>query len=314
MGFLKKQKIWLLILILFLLPFSTRAALLYFEPSSFELKSGQTFILKIEISTQKDCINAVKINLKFPKDLLIAKDFSDGDSILTLWPESPLIDQEKGEISFTGGIPKGYCEDKGLLGKVIFQAKEVSQKIEGKIKFLDNSLVLLNDGFGSKAKLEKKDFVFSLLPEKVEIPKDVWQETLKKDKNPPEKFELEIRKDPLLFGGKYVLIFNTRDKESGISHFEVAEQKMKFCFPAEREKWERAKSPYLIKDQSLKSIIKVKAVDKAGNERIVTFNPCAKYYPLFGVFAIVILGTGIIFWWFFKMRKEKKLQNYERKN
>jgi len=125
---------------------------------------------------------------------------------------------------------------------------------------------------------------------------------------------LEVRKDSLLFGEKYVLIFNTTDKESGISHFEVAEQKMKFCVPTEKEKWERAKSPYLIKDQSLKSIIKVKAVDKAGNKRVITFNPCEKYYPLFMIFAIVIGGTGIIFWSFFKIKKRKKLQNYERKN
>jgi hypothetical protein len=109
-----------------------------------------------------------------------------------------------------------------------------------------------------------------------------------------------------LFGGKYVLIFNTIDRESGISHFEVAEQKLKFCFPSEKEKWERAESPYLIKDQSLKSIIKVKAVDKVGNERIVTLNPCAKYYPFFGIFAVVIVGTGIIFWWVFRMKKEKE--------
>jgi len=296
----------LLILIFLSFPSLAKGAVLYFDPSFSQLKSKETFILKIGILTEKECINAVKIVLKFPQDLLEVKDFSDGNSILTLWPERPSLDEEKGTISFSGGIPKGYCQDFGFLGQIIFQAKEVIQKTEGKIEFLD-ALVLLNDGYATKAKLEKKDFTFSLLPEKIEIEKDLWQETLKKDHSPPEKFKVEITKDSLLYEGKYVLIFNTLDKESGISHYEVSEQKLKFCIPVEREKWEVAKSPYLIKDQSLKSIFKVKAVDKAKNERIVTLNSCAPLYPFFFVFFIVILGTGIILYWLFKLKRERRI-------
>ena len=36
--------------------------------------------------------------------------------------------------------------------------------------------------------------------------------------------------------------------------------------------WEKVVSPYVLKDQSLNSVIRVKAVDRAGNERIVEFD------------------------------------------
>jgi hypothetical protein len=61
-----------------------------------------------------------------------------------------------------------------------------------------------------------------------------------------------------VFGGLYYIVFSTVDKQSGVDHYEVFENGA----------WEKVVSPYKLPDQSLKSEIKVKAIDKAGNERV----------------------------------------------
>ena len=73
-----------------------------------------------------------------------------------------------------------------------------------------------------------------------------------------------------------------------------------------REKWSKATSPYLLKDQDLKSLIKVKAIDKSGNSRIEIFKPEFKISAFYIVWIIlIILALGVIFW-LIKIRKYKK--------
>jgi len=119
------------------------------------------------------------------------------------------------------------------------------------------------------------------------------------DSTPPEDFKPEIGKDPAIFEGKYFLSFTTADKTSGIDFFEVKEGKRNF---------KRAESPYLLEDQELKSIIKVKAVDKAGNERIAEIIPPATPFPYGLIILILIIAVIILaaIWWIIKSRKRRK--------
>lgn len=279
-----------------------QAVVLYLEPSNGNYQLGDTFLVEIKIDTE-ECINIVKANLSFPQDILDAIDFSQGESILTLWVKSPTIDQSKGEISFIGGIPGGYCGrlpgDPGvsnLLGKIIFKVLEIKENQQAEVKFLDTSQVLLNDGFGTPAKLTTEGAVFNTLAEKLEIPKDEWQEVIKNDLIHPEPFEIEIHQDPLIFEGKYFIVFSTTDKQTGIDHYEVKEGK---------KDWEEAESPYLLKDQSLKSIIKVKAIDKAGNKRIAEYIPAMKPFP-YWIIILILIGIGAI--WLIIKRYTKRHQ------
>jgi hypothetical protein len=73
---------------------------------------------------------------------------------------------------------------------------------------------------------------------------------------------------------------------SGIDHFEVKEGKKDF---------KKAESPYLLEDQELKSKILVKAVDKAGNEKIAEIIPPAKPFPYWIIFVIIVCLV-IIYW------------------
>ena len=171
------------IFIFLFLPLVVKGAILYFEPSKGEYHLGDTFIVDLRIDTEEECINTVKAIVSFPKDLLETKDFSTGNSILTLWLQTPEINRKEGLISFIGGIPGGFCgplpgepEKPNLLGKIIFRVRETNAKLEhetdAKLEFLEGSQVLLNDGFGTPAKLTLKEAIFTILPEKVEIPKE----------------------------------------------------------------------------------------------------------------------------------------------
>lgn len=256
--------------LLFFIP-KTLAAELYLETSKNEYYLNETFIIDVSIDVyNNESINAVEVYLKFPNNILEVKDFSTGNSILT-FIENPKINQEQGLISFTGIIPGGYSGripgDPGksnLLGKIIFYSIS-----EGSVEivFQNNSQALLGDGKGTLAKLSTGGIIIEVQPpQEIEPLKDEWQEQLVKDKIPPEDFKPEIVK----INNKYYLAFTTKDKNSGIDHYDVLEKpQAKSLLRSIIAKWVKANSPYLLKDQSLSSNIEVRAVDKAGNERIV---------------------------------------------
>ncbi len=282
------------------------AALLYLEPSNGRYQPGDTFMIDVKIDTEGECINAVEANLGFSNDILQAVDFSRGESILNIWVKNPQIQQEAGLISFSGGIPGGYCGripgDPGTsdsLGKIIFKIpgtiiKEPGENIS-EVKFLDSSQVLLNDGLGTPADLKTKGAIIDISGSGAEN-KNEWQEEIAKDNIPPELFSIEIHQYPLIFEGKYFIIFSTTDKQTGIDHYEVAETR-----EGEEKSWKKGESPYLLEDQELKSIIEVKAIDNAGNERIMQVVPeivpemPKKPFPWWAIFVIVI-SLVIISW------------------
>lgn len=270
--FKKFKKYFAALLMAFAVFFTTvpvLAAELYVDTERNEYNSGDTFIVNLKIDVQGECINAVKADISFSNDLLEAVDFIKSDSILIFWAEESSIDHDQGRISFAGGVPGGYCGKIGeaasldnLIGKVVFRAKgENLNKNESRIaeiKFLETSEVFLNDGAGTKANLSGKGTAFKIKAG-IGLMEDEWQIEKSSDGIFPEPFKIEIENDPMIFDGKYFIIFNAFDKQTGIGHYEIKEGD---------GQWQTAKSPYLLTDQSLKSAIIVKAVDKAGNERL----------------------------------------------
>jgi len=306
-SILKVQFSILVACLLLLVASYTEAAKLYLEPAEGNYQPGDTFLVEIKIDTEGECINTVEANLSFSQNILKAVDFSQGNSILTLWVNPPSIDQQSRLISFVGGIPGGYCGrvpgDPGvsnLLGKIIFRIPGMMVGEPGEnlaeVKFLDTSQVLLNDGFGTKAKLTTQGAIFKILSEPGTL-KDEWQEVIEEDNIPPEPFKIEVHQEPLIFEGKYFIIFSTTDKQTGLDYYEVKE--------GERE-WKEVESPYLLEDQALQSIIKVRAVDKAGNERIAEYVPPVKPkpFPYWIIILILIVAVGI--WWLMRKLKSKR--------
>ena len=149
----------------------------------------------------------------------------------------------------SGGIPGGYCGrvsgDPGLsnfLGEIVFQVPGMVVSDIGnnpiEISFSDQSQILLNDGLGTKADISFSSAFFNLSNISGGQAGDEWIEYLKEDGISPEPFEIEVYKDPSAFDGKNIAIFQTVDKQTGIDHYEISEQK-----EGEQEEWKEAKSP-----------------------------------------------------------------------
>jgi len=276
------------------LPLIGQAAELYLESSENNYYIDETFVVDIRINVKHgESINAIEGYIEFPNNILEIKDFSTGNSILT-FIEKPKINQEQGLISFVGIIPGGYSGmipgDPGpsnLLGKIIFESISSGT---AKIILKDNSQALLSDGKGTIAELSTKGVILEVEPPKEVQPlRDEWQEELEKDKIPPEDFKPEIVK----IDDKYYLSFTTKDKDSGVDHYDILEKFSILRLGIAR--WVETNSPYLLKDQSLSSRIEIKAIDKVGNERIVklpaTYSlPWYKNYFIWVIIILVILS------------------------
>ncbi|PJA64158.1 MAG: hypothetical protein CO160_00105, partial [Candidatus Portnoybacteria bacterium CG_4_9_14_3_um_filter_43_11] len=215
--------------------------------------------------------------------------------------KEPVIEQDLGQISFIGGIPGGFCGvmpgdpgESNLLGRIIFQVRQAISG-QGKIGFSDTSEVLLNDGLGTKAELKTSGAAFNILDEIPYQFKDQWADELTQDSILPEPFEIKIYQESLIFEGKYFITFSTTDKQTGLDYYEVAELNL-FERIFKIEKWQKGNSPYLLNDQNLRSLIKVKAVDKAGNERMATIMPVfkPKWQDVIWIL-LFLIGLGIIF-------------------
>lgn len=295
----QKNKNYFLILAAFFcltLPVIVSATTLKLEPSFSEHKINDSFILDIQINTEDKCINAVGIGLKFPQQILEAVDFNQAGSILEIWPQDPKIDNKQGEVSFSGGIPGGYCsEDKfKSLGEIIFKTKEVSNKIVEKVVFLEVE-AFLDDGEATLDEVVTESGYFTISPDYSDGKDDPWEKKLKEDKTPPESFSLRISEDSLIYDNQKTLFFSTVDYQTGVDYYEVLERKRLGFMEFGKGEWQKAKSPYLLKDQSLNSIIKVKAVDKAGNERVEEFYPDYGWQDV-GPWALLILIIGVNIW------------------
>ena len=146
--------------------------------------------------------------------------------------------------------------------------------------------------------LEDGIYYFSL---KQKLPGENWSQKITFramiDSTRPEEFRPEIGEDPSIFEGKYFLSFATTDKTSGIDYYEILEiDERGFKRGTKKEaEWKMGESPYLLEDQSLQSIIKVKAVDKAGNEKIAEIIPPEKPFPYWTI-PVIVICLVIISW------------------
>ncbi len=289
----------------FFLPIGVEAATsIYFNIEKQIVYEGDIFLADLKISTPDKLINAIEGTIIYDGDKLEIQEISTGNSLFALWPKSPVFtnSNNKGILSFVGGIPGGFQDEGADILTIIFLAKSEG---EGKIDFLDGFSVFLHDGQGTQINPGLKPLSLNILKRPPETAaSNEWQNLLEKDTTPPETFEFIAGQDPSIFDNQYFISFYTTDAESGISYYQVKEGERDFV---------RSESPYLLQDQSLNSLVKVKAVDKAGNERIVEMMPSISQVPLYNnvlawiIISLIILLILFILWRIF--RGKSKLQN-----
>ena len=255
-----KKNLLLFIGILALSPTSSFGATLYLEPEKTEYYQDDTFLIEIFVDTEGESINVVETELTFPTDVLEVKDITSGNSILSLWVEKPTFSNAEGKIFFVGGIPGSYTGKRGKLGEIVFTTKlNTDETHTADITFANSSKILLSDYKGTEAPVRTRGALLTIFSETTLSSSNEWDERLENDTTPPEPFRIEIARDPQIFSQEYFVVFSTTDKQSGMERYEIKEG---------NGQWMQAESPYRLQNQSSSKEVMVRAIDKAGNERI----------------------------------------------
>lgn len=279
MTYLEKNRISLGLAVFIILisiiayPVGVSAATFYFETEIQPVIDRDVAVMLL-MDAEEQYINALEGTIIIPEDFFEIINVHDGNSIINFWIERPRVQDNK--VTFSGIIPGGFNgiqkpfeseKEAGVILTIIARPKLVGS---GSL-YLEGLQALINDGKGTPAPITEKSYslhISETLTEKIVLPIP--------DKIPPEPFQPIIAQNHSVFEGKYFLVFSTSDKDSGISYYEVLEERPLPGFLNQfrkKSEWIPAESPHLLKDQLLKSIIKVKAVDGEGNIRIAELAP-----------------------------------------
>ncbi|MGC9610986.1 MAG: hypothetical protein ABSE68_02085 [Minisyncoccia bacterium] len=279
---------------------TSEAATVFFRADGGQINPGQIFTVDVLVDAGNEDLNAFEGKILFPQDLKL-ESINDGDSIINFWAKKPRVLENalngKKIIEFSGITPGGFSGALGPFqgthpGKIF--SFSLSSRSSGSFEIQAKDFnFLLNDGQGSPANL-------TVAPLKISITGDMSASSsmtrVNRSLSIPETFTPQIASDPTVWDGRYFLVFNTEDKETGIDRYEVAETKKENSDKI----WNPAESPYLLKDQSLSSYVFVKAVNKAGNERIEELKPSAPSHGYFiGIISgiIILIGALALFLW-----------------
>ena len=249
------------IIVLFGCCFSTaHAAQITLEAPTTTLAQNQKFAVRVLVDPLQESINTVSLGIAFP-DLLTYEGADTSHSILQMWVERPKENKADHTVTFSGIIPGGFSgfidpfhpKDRqvGEVVTLFFSAHQTGTAtlVPGAVQ------VLLNDGKGTATGTVARGASVLVGTESLAPSIEVSSDT-----TPPIPFTpIILDKQNAFFQGKYALIFDTTDADSGIDHYEVREGARTYV---------RAESPYILLDQTLSGPVFVKAVDRAHNERI----------------------------------------------
>ena len=181
---------------------------------------GEQFAVEVSLTpNQNENINSFDISLSYSTNLTFISS-EEGSSIAGLWIEKPT--NHSNSVNFSGIIPGGFTglidptksdplhdQKPGILTRLIFSGNNEGDAM---ISF-DKQDILANDGqgtiLGTSSNLLPLHIDEKVLPSKI----------VNNDKIPPEHFTILLSNDPI-FNGKYAVLFETKDKETGIDHYE----------------------------------------------------------------------------------------------
>ena len=297
----------------FLIPHVAHAANIYLETEGDTYGPGDTFVVTVRLDNENECINAGRIILHYPEEVLKAVDFGRGDSLFSLWINDPILDNETGQVVFEGGIPGGYCGRiqgdpalSNVLGRAVFTVISNARDTASITPSLFSELYI-SDGLGTKTEVSAENVTITIIEESVGAPNE-WLASVQSDDIPPDPFAVRIESTAGVFNGNYYAVFSTVDKQSGLSHYEIFE----------RGVWQRISSPYQIRDQSLREELVVRAIDKAGNERVANFDPATVPERLARPFPTTLIGSilaglillGLVFAYFeWRQRRKERAES-----
>jgi|CXWL01.1.fsa_nt_gi hypothetical protein len=244
--------------------------------------------------------NAFSGTLLYSAAALEPVAISDGSSIINLWITRPVVSVSGAPITFVGITPGGFSGTGGVLFSVLFRTK-TSGVAHVSLKEIE---VLRNDGAGGKEPVITRPLALTIGSSSTG---GGYTESV--DEIPPESFTIYQGNDSQLFDGRNYLVFMAVDKNSGVDHYAVAESRVPaFLASFLPLSWSIATSPYVVADQQQTSTVYIKAVDRAGNERIHVFPP-QRLFTGYEKAALLSILIVVVFLWqmVWGRRFEKKL-------
>ncbi|MBI2037309.1 MAG: hypothetical protein HYT15_00025 [Candidatus Magasanikbacteria bacterium] len=245
---------------------------------------NQNFQVDFALDTEMGEINAIEGNISFDSNIFTLKEVRNTGSVISLWVRDPQQNISANSVEFAGITPGGY-NSRGYKATIFSLVFSTANEGTGSIT-VRNAQALLNDGSGTPAKVTSKPIMITVEQGIVSPPVAAVEDT-----DPPEPIFAEIIQGSNIADNKWVVVFYGQDKKSGISHYEVAEQKGNVVSEYSKLTWQPAQSPYVLLDQTRESFTYIKAVDKAGNEtvRVVSPQPAQKIYQSLWLWCIIIL-------------------------
>ncbi|MFA6365152.1 MAG: hypothetical protein WCW78_02000 [Candidatus Paceibacterota bacterium] len=207
---------------------------------------------------------------------------STNDDNGMIWKTTPTVEAGRG-IVFAGGIPNGFIGD-NILFRFTLSAPIPT------LSFSTDSTLYLNNGKGTEVFALKEPFVMNANVR-------YTPSHAVSDMVPPESFTPELYRDASLFDGSPVVIFSTRDMNSGVQRYEVRE-----VTEHGLSVWRSAQSPYRVNPDVIK--LEIRAYDNAGNIRteVVAVNVSPSYVQIYAllisavIIVLLMVYTSIHTW------------------
>jgi hypothetical protein len=283
---------------IFLLPGSVLASTIYIDANHSKIFEGDTILFNVRIDSEGKNINAVEggVLLDHESGAVSLVDIGTSGSEFSLWPSKPLPSERNTQISFTGGVPGGFVSKDAIIFNIALKFNKT-----GLVSLSPNNIkVYINDGKGTEDKVQGVDLLINALPRKPNTsPVDDLSALISSDKTAPEPFEIYLGQDSTVFDGKKFLSFNTVDKQSGISYYEVFEGNLP---PV------RSDNTYILREQKEPVEVTVIAYDGAGNTRKAMYSPAPDTTAYLNIAALIgaVLLSIILFILIFRMIFKKK--------
>jgi hypothetical protein len=272
------------------------AADLRLVPTEIPVTTGQVFGMVVKLDAAPSVVNAFELKIVFNDSKLTYQYATDATAVTSFWIRYPYL-CEAGVLCLSGMIPGGFSGFDQELVIVYFTPKE-----SGATTVLTEDIrILAHDGKGTEIPVTTTPLEI-IVEESASLSE---AQPVISDREPPEPFVPYIATDDAVENGAHMLIFDTKDKQSGVASYFVKE----YSLPVLRwfTAWKKAESPYILTDQSRKSTIAVKAVDVYGNERIAYVSVEEGYIYqniLLSVFFAAILFIGS---WSYKRRRRRTI-------
>lgn len=268
---------------------------LFISKTPENIRVGDVTLLTVAINSDKE-INVIEGSLTL-SDNVSLRTVLTTSSAFRLWPQRPSLQDRT--ITFTGGSVEPVS---GSNVELFTLALDVIREGNIEITFNDTN-AFLADGEATQIVVRSNTAALAVKPADTSGKNNELAQAILSDKTPPEKFTIAIGRDDQTFDGNYFATFYTIDTDSGLNRYEVIEGDLPLV---------RSGSTYVLLDQSLNTRLTVKAIDNAGNERVVSLIP--KHYSsssmawtyvisiVIVILIILISGYGI-----YRRRRQPKI-------